>query len=962
MTNNLIHMKTYNKLRWAVVAACLLMIGSAPPVWADIKTGLIGHWKFDETSGTSALDSSGQGHNGTVYNLVGDDPGWIPGKVNGALTFRGPDQGSDAVIVSELPALMTTFSVSAWVWNDPRDGTWPESAIVKSSGITSGGPLGLVIRLKNRDQAFGPLGNTSVDAGGIVVVNDTVGFPVDVWQHVGVVADGSRIRLYRNGIEVASDPYVPPFQEAVAPQVGIGFSPDDGGALGAAFWQGKIDDVGVWTVALTAGQMTSIFNAGQAGKDLTQADAYQNLPPTITTQPVAITRFVGETASFSVQAAGTGTLSYQWKLDGNPVAGATGPVYGIASVKESDAGLYTVVVSNAAGTVESQPARLTVQAVTISSGLIGYWKLDEQQGDTAADSTTNQLHATLFNYPGDNSQWVAGKVGGAVAIAGADLQQFLIVPDYPKPTSTLTVSAWVWAETLGSWATFVKNWGSTDAGQFHFGLFGDGIYENIYIKQADGKTPNVSDPAPFPTGSWQHVAFVCDGSMVRLYRNGSEVASTTYDGTLVNPPMSCVGIGAKIADDCTYADMGAPGWFKGKMDDVAIWNRGISAAEMVAIYQGGLQGKGVLEADVTQVFPPSFTAYSTNVAVFEGTLVTLSATATGTPPLAFQWYKEGQALAGQTNATLPLGAATLAMAGNYRVGVSNSAGAILSDVIVVAVQARPPATLVSEWKFETNLQDTSSLGNHGVAFGTVEYVPGISGSAVRLAAANPVVCEGAQGLPLAGTDSWSLNLWLKLSVPPKSLSYLAGFGPVLDVGGGTARSLLAFSGAQDNNIYVWGSSADTPTASSYPLNRWAMVTVTHDGADGTTAVYLDGQHIGQNVAPGTDVPADQNRISLAPTSNWNVDTAGDFDEFTLWKGVLNPSQIADLHALGAPPALTVRLEGSQVTLSWPASATGYTLQTTTSLVGGTWANVPGVAGTSVTLPVGTANAFFRLIK
>lgn len=73
-----------------------------------------------------------------------------------------------------------------------------------------------------------------------------------------------------------------------------------------------------------------------------------------------------------------------------------------------------------------------------------------------------------------------------------------MIPDYAKPTSTITVSAWVWMEQANGWASFVKNWGSSDAGQFHFGLFGDGLHENIYIKQADGKTPNVSDPEEFP--------------------------------------------------------------------------------------------------------------------------------------------------------------------------------------------------------------------------------------------------------------------------------------------------------------------------------------------------------------------------------------------------------------------------------------------------------------------------------
>jgi hypothetical protein len=309
--------------------------------------------------------------------------------------------------------------------------------------------------------------------------------------------------------------YTPPLTPPDAAEVGIGVSPDDTGAPSGAYWQGKIDDVGIWNVALTPSQMASILNAGLAGKDLTQADAFQNVPPTITTGPVSITRFAGETATFSVEAAGTGALTYQWKLNGNPIANATNATYSISSVKDTDQGQYVVVVTNAGGSKESQPATLTVQTVAIDTGLIGYWKFDEKQGDTIADSSTNKNNGTLGNSPGDNSQWVAGQVGGALALGGSEVQQYVLIPDYPKPKSTLTVSLWAWADALGAWSSFVKNWGSTDAGQFHFGIFSDAEHENIFIKQADGKTPNVSDPtrSRLQAGSTSLLSAMAPGSV-----------------------------------------------------------------------------------------------------------------------------------------------------------------------------------------------------------------------------------------------------------------------------------------------------------------------------------------------------------------------------------------------------------------------------------------------------------------
>ena len=140
-----------------------------------------------------------------------------------------------------------------------------------------------------------------------------------------------------------------------------------------------------------------------------------------------------------------------------------------------------------------------------------------------------------------------------------------------------------------------------------------------------------------------------------------------------------------------------------------------------------------------------------------------------------------------------------------------------------------------------------------------------------------------------------------------------------------------------------------------------MATITHDGTDGTTTLYLDAQPIGQNQQPRVDLPEGENRISLAPTSNWNVETQGDFDEFTLWKGVLNPEQLASLYAVGNPSAaLSVSRSGSQVTISWPTTAAGFTLESASSLPSASWTPVAGVQNNSVTVNASTGTQYYRL--
>jgi hypothetical protein len=87
--------------------------------------------------------------------------------------------------------------------------------------------------------------------------------------------------------------------------------------------------------------------------------------PTITTQPSNQTVTAGQTATFSVAASGTAPLSYQWNKNGAPMSGATSSSYTTPTTTTSDNGaLFTVVVSNAIGSVTSNAATLTVNAAS----------------------------------------------------------------------------------------------------------------------------------------------------------------------------------------------------------------------------------------------------------------------------------------------------------------------------------------------------------------------------------------------------------------------------------------------------------------------------------------------------------------------------------------------------------------------------------------------------------------------
>ena len=89
-------------------------------------------------------------------------------------------------------------------------------------------------------------------------------------------------------------------------------------------------------------------------------------PPVVVTQPIGATRIVGQSVTFTVAASGSGPLSYQWYLNGSPIAGANNTTLVLPSVKATDAGTYTAGVRNAAGEVLSNAALLTVNPALIA--------------------------------------------------------------------------------------------------------------------------------------------------------------------------------------------------------------------------------------------------------------------------------------------------------------------------------------------------------------------------------------------------------------------------------------------------------------------------------------------------------------------------------------------------------------------------------------------------------------------
>lgn len=98
---------------------------------ADITTGLKGYWKFDESSGTTAYDSSGKGNNGILNN----GPSRISGYKGNALSFDGSNDIVTVTHSSNLAFMASSFTVCAWVFIDSSTNTGIRPIIRKDANI-----------------------------------------------------------------------------------------------------------------------------------------------------------------------------------------------------------------------------------------------------------------------------------------------------------------------------------------------------------------------------------------------------------------------------------------------------------------------------------------------------------------------------------------------------------------------------------------------------------------------------------------------------------------------------------------------------------------------------------------------------------------------------------------------------------------------------------------------------------
>ncbi|MHB9008111.1 MAG: immunoglobulin domain-containing protein, partial [Limisphaerales bacterium] len=171
------------------------------------------------------------------------------------------------------------------------------------------------------------------------------------------------------------------------------------------------------------------------------------------------------------------------------------------------------------------------------------------------------------------------------------------------------------------------------------------------------------------------------------------------------------------------------------------------------------------EAVVTVLVPPVITLQPVGGEAIEGDPVTLSVAATGSPPLQYQWRKDGVDLPNATNATLTLARVQPPQIGDYSVVVTNGAGSVTSLEAALRIPGQPADLwrgLVAYYPFNGNANDESGYGNDGLAVNTAN-------DSDRFGAANAAYSfngidahvEIADAPSIHSTDSLTVSVWVK---------------------------------------------------------------------------------------------------------------------------------------------------------------------------------------------------------
>ena len=482
--------------------------------------------------------------------------------------------------------------------------------------------------------------------------------------------------------------------------------------------------------------------------------------PSFFTQPVSQTVAEGSSVTFSTSASGTPNPTYQWYFNGTAIAGATGPAFNISSAQITSAGLYTVVLTNSAGSVTSAPASLTV-SVAHTAPVI----LNQPKSQTVLLGSAVLFTVTVQENLGVTYQWYFN----GTAIAGATSAAY-----------TITSAS---ASQAGSYTVSVNN---TDYS----------VASNVA-----NLTVTVPSSAPSITQQPQSES-VNLGSGATFTVTGSGTPNPTYqwyfNGTAITGATN-----ASFAISTTQASNAG-------QYTVTLTNQ-----------VGSITSNPATLKIIQPAVNVSITQQPQTQTIFVSQAVTFSVSALGSAPLSYQWLFNGVPIPSATSSVYTLTNTQTSSAGSYSVVVTNPVSSVTSSNALLSVLLPFSAPVIS-LQPNSQIVQVGSQATFAVATstsGTTSYQWYLNGAIIYGATASTysiLNCQasnaGSYMVVLSNAAGSTASLAAVLSVTNPAIA------PVITLQPQSQTSVIG------NTVTFTVLASGTPSPTYQWYNNWVPIT------------------------------------------------------------------------------------------------------------------------------------------
>ena len=482
--------------------------------------------------------------------------------------------------------------------------------------------------------------------------------------------------------------------------------------------------------------------------------------PSFFTQPVSQTVAEGSSVTFSTSASGTPNPTYQWYFNGTAIAGATGPAFNISSAQITSAGLYTVVLTNSAGSVTSAPASLTV-SVAHTAPVI----LNQPKSQTVLLGSAVLFTVTVQENLGVTYQWYFN----GTAIAGATSAAY-----------TITSAS---ASQAGSYTVSVNN---TDYS----------VASNVA-----NLTVTVPSSAPSITQQPQSES-VNLGSGATFTVTGSGTPNPTYqwyfNGTAITGATN-----ASFAISTTQASNAG-------QYTVTLTNQ-----------VGSITSNPATLKIIQPAVNVSITQQPQTQTIFVSQGVTFSVSALGSAPLSYQWLFNGVPIPSATSSVYTLANTQTSSAGSYSVVVTNPVSSVTSSNALLSVLLPFSAPVIS-LQPNSQIVQVGSQATFAVATstsGTTSYQWYLNGAIIYGATASTysiLNCQasnaGSYMVVLSNAAGSTASLAAVLSVTNPAIA------PVITLQPQSQTSVIG------NTVTFTVLASGTPSPTYQWYNNWVPIT------------------------------------------------------------------------------------------------------------------------------------------